>query len=46
MGALMLSRLDGTHERNIALVEPRRDERLLPLRPAAGHTTQHSHIGT
>jgi hypothetical protein len=46
MGALMLSRLDGTYERSIALVELRRDERLLPLRPVAGHTTQHTCIGT
>ena len=44
--ALMLSRLDGTHERRIALVELRHDEMLLPLRRVAGHTTQHSRIGT
>jgi hypothetical protein len=42
----MLSRLDGTHERRIALVELRHDEMLLPLRPVAGHTTKHSLIGT
>jgi hypothetical protein len=42
----MLSRLDGTHERSIAPVELRHDEMLLPLRPAAGHTTKHSRIGT
>jgi hypothetical protein len=30
--ALMLSRLDGTHERSIAPVELRYDEMLLPLR--------------
>ena len=42
----MRSRLDGTHERSIALVELRYDEMLLPLRSAAGHTTEHSHIGT
>jgi hypothetical protein len=42
----MLSRLNGTHERSIALVEPRHDEMLLPLRLVAGHTTEHGHIGT
>jgi hypothetical protein len=42
----MLSRLDGTHERGIALVALRYDEMLLPLRPVAGHTTKHSRIGT
>ena len=42
----MLSRLDGTHEQSIALVEPRYDEMLLPPRPMAGHTTTHSRIGT
>jgi hypothetical protein len=42
----MLSRIDGTHERSIALVEPRRDEMLLPLRLVAGHTTEYRHIGT
>lgn len=42
----MLSRLDGTHELSSALVEPRRDEMLLPLRPVAGHTTEYGHIGT
>ena len=42
----MLSRLDDSHERSIALVELRYDEMLLPLRSAAGHTTQHSRIGT
>jgi hypothetical protein len=46
MGALMLSRFDGTHERSIALAEPRHDEMLLPLRLVAGHTTEHSRIGT
>jgi hypothetical protein len=45
MRALMLSRLDGTHERSIALVEPRWDE-MLPLRPVASHTAKHGHIGT
>lgn len=42
----MLSRIDGTHERSIARVEPRRDEMLLPLRPVVGHTTEYGHIGT
>ena len=42
----MLSRIDGTHERSIALVKPRRDEMLLPLRLVAGHTTEYGHIGT
>jgi hypothetical protein len=46
MRALMLIRLDYTHERSIALVEPRYDEMLLSLRPMAGHTTTHSRIGT
>jgi hypothetical protein len=44
--ALMLSKLDGTHEWSIALVDLRYDEMLLPLRPVAGHTTKHGHIGT
>jgi hypothetical protein len=34
------------HERSIVFVEPRYDEMLLPLRLVAGHTTQHSRIGT
>jgi hypothetical protein len=42
----MLSRLDGTHKRSIASVELCYNEMLLPLRPVAGHTTKHSHIGT
>ena len=42
----MLSRLDDSHERSIALVELRRDEMLLLLRPVAGHTTHHGYIGT
>jgi hypothetical protein len=42
----MLSRLDGTHEQSIALVEPRYDKMLLPQRLVVGHTTQHSRIGT
>jgi hypothetical protein len=42
----MLSRLDGTHERSIALVGLRYDEMLLPQRLVAGHTTKHSRIGT
>jgi hypothetical protein len=42
----MLSKLDGTHERSIALVDLRRNEMLLPLRPVAGHTTKHGYIGT
>jgi hypothetical protein len=42
----MLSKLDGTHERSIALVEPHYDEMLLPQRLVAGHTTKHSRIGT
>jgi hypothetical protein len=46
VGALMLSKLDGTHERSIAPVELRHDEVLLPLRPVAGHTTEYGHIGT
>jgi hypothetical protein len=46
MGALVLSRLDGTHERSIAPVGLCHDEVLLPLRPVAGHTTLHSRIGT
>jgi len=37
---------DGAPERSIALVKLRRDEMLLPLRSAAGHTTKHGHIGT
>ena len=42
--ALMLSRLDGTHERSIALVELRHDKGLLPLRSAAGsHLTPWPH---
>jgi hypothetical protein len=32
----MLSKLDGTHERSITLVDLRRDEMLLPLRPEIG----------
>ncbi|KAH8621950.1 hypothetical protein IG631_23345 [Alternaria alternata] len=44
--ALMLSRLDDSHERSIAPIELRRDELLLPLRLMAGHTTHHGHIGT
>lgn len=46
MGALMLSRLDGTHERSIAPVELCHNEMLLPPRPVAGHTTGYGHIGT
>ena len=42
----MLSGLDDTHERSIALVGPRHEELLLPPRPVASHTTQHSLIGT
>jgi hypothetical protein len=42
----MLSRLDDTHERSIALVKQRRDEMLLPLRPVVGHTIKYGHIGT
>jgi hypothetical protein len=42
----MLSRLDGTHKRSIALIELRYDEMLLPQRLVAGHTTKHSRIGT
>jgi hypothetical protein len=42
----MLSRLDGTHERSIALVESRYDEMLLPLRLVASHTTKYGYIGT
>jgi hypothetical protein len=42
----MPSKLGGTHERSIALVDLRRDEMLLPLRLVAGHTTKHGHIGT
>jgi hypothetical protein len=42
----MLSKFDNTHERSIDLVELHHDEMLLPLRTAAGHTTQHGHIGT
>ena len=40
----MLSWLDGTHERSIALVELRYNEMLLPLRPVAGHTIPHCRI--
>ena len=46
MGALVLSRLDGTHERSIAPVELRHAEVLLPLRLVGGHTTEYGHIGT
>lgn len=46
MGALMLSRLDDSHERSIALVELVATKLLLPLCPVAGHTTHHGHIGT
>jgi hypothetical protein len=46
MGALVLSRLDGTHEQSIASVELCHNEVLLPLRPVAGHTTGYGHIGT
>jgi len=42
----MLSRLDGTYERSIALVGLRYDEMLLPQRLVAGRTTKHSRIGT
>jgi hypothetical protein len=45
-GALMLSRLDSTPKRSIALVEMLHDEMLLTLRSAAGHTTKYGHIGT
>jgi len=44
--ALMPSRLNGPHERSIALVELRHDEMSLPLRLVVGHTIQHGHIGT
>jgi hypothetical protein len=37
----MLSRIDSTHERSIALAKPRRDKMLLPLRPVAGHTREY-----
>jgi hypothetical protein len=46
MRALMLIRLDSTHEQSIAPVQLRYDEMLLPLRPVAGHTTRYGHIGT
>jgi hypothetical protein len=46
MGALMLSRFDGTHPRSIPLAELRYDEMLLPLRPVAGNTTIYSRIGS
>ena len=42
----MLSRLDDSHERSTTLVELRRDAMLLLLRPVAGHTKHHGHIGT
>jgi hypothetical protein len=42
----MLSKLDGTHERSIAPVEPRHNKVLLPLRLVASHTTKYGHIGT
>ena len=42
----MLSRPDGTHEWSIAPVELCHNEVLLPLRPVAGHITEHDHIGT
>ena len=42
----MLSRVDDLHERSIAIVELRYNKMLLPLRPVAGHTTHHGHIGT
>ena len=43
---LMLGGPDGTHKWSIALVRPYYDGMLLPLRPVAGHTTQHSYKGT
>jgi hypothetical protein len=46
MRALMLSRLNGTHNRSIAAVQLRYNEMLLPLRPVAGRTTKYGHIGT
>jgi hypothetical protein len=42
----MLSRLEDSYERSTAPVELHRDAMLLPLRPVAGHTTHHGHIGT
>jgi hypothetical protein len=42
----MHRRVDGAHERSIGLVKLRHDKMLLPLRSAAGHTAQHSRIGT
>ncbi|KAH8621946.1 hypothetical protein IG631_23341 [Alternaria alternata] len=41
--ALLLSRLNGMHERSIALVELRYDEMLLPQRLVVGHTTKQPH---
>jgi hypothetical protein len=42
----MLSRLDGMHERSIALVELRYDEMLLPQRLVAGHHKTQPHRNT
>ena len=42
----MLSKLDDTHERSIALLELCHDEMQLLLRSKASHTTHHGHIGT
>jgi hypothetical protein len=41
----MPSRLNGPHERSIALVELRHDEMPMPLRLVVGHTIQHGHMG-
>jgi hypothetical protein len=42
----MVSRLDDTHERSIALSEQRHGKKLLPLRAAAGYTKYYGYIGT